>query len=174
MANGLVRELREVKPSSAVDLPSRDVRAPEGSILRSRLIRWATFRRLLRVVVLSVGDAAGVYLAIWTALELKAAIRTGGDWETGFFFEQTQDFAPPACLVTVLLFARSDLYADRTRRPGFSRIVAALFQVTVVILAYTIVQGMEFSSYYIFYGSLLFALFYVSAFRWAFRSEERR
>jgi exopolysaccharide biosynthesis polyprenyl glycosylphosphotransferase len=168
MANGLVNELREVKPSSAVDLPSRDVRAPERSILRSRLIRWETFRRLLRVTVLSVGDAAGVYLAIWTALELKAAIRTGGDWETGFFFEQTQDFAPLACLVTVLLFARSDLYADRTRRPGFARIVAALFQVTVVILAYTVVQGMEFSSYYIFYGSLLFALFYISAFRWAF------
>jgi exopolysaccharide biosynthesis polyprenyl glycosylphosphotransferase len=168
MANGLVRELREVKPTSAATLPDRDVRAPERSILRGRLIRWETFRRLLRVVVLSVGDAAGVYLAIWTALELKAAIRTGGDWETGFFFEQTQEFAPLACLVTVLLFARSDLYADRTRRPGFSRIVAALFQVTVVILAYTVVQGMEFSSYYIFYGSLLFALFYISAFRWAF------
>jgi lipopolysaccharide/colanic/teichoic acid biosynthesis glycosyltransferase len=168
MANGLVRELREVKPPEAAPLPARDVRAPEGSILRGRLIRWETFRRLLRVIVLSVGDAAGVFLAIWTALELKAAIRTGGSWETGFFFDQTKDFAPLACLVTVLLFARSDLYADRTRRPGFARIVAALFQVAVVILAYTVVQGMEFSSYYIFYGSLLFALFYISAFRWAF------
>ena len=168
MANGLVRELREVKPPSAADLPSRDVRAPEGSILRSRLIRWETLRRLLRVVVLSVSDAAGVFLAIWTALELKAAIRSGGSWDFGFYFDQTQEFAPLACLVTVLLFARSDLYADRTRRPGFARIVAALFQVTVVILAYTVVQGMEFSSYYIFYGSLLFALFYISAFRWVF------
>ncbi|HEX8744196.1 MAG TPA: sugar transferase [Thermoleophilaceae bacterium] len=168
MANGLVKELREVKPQSPAELPSRDVRAPERLLLRSRLIRWETFRKLLRVVVLSVGDAAGVYLAIWTALELKAAIRTGGDWDPGFFFDQTQEFAPLACLVTVLLFARSDLYADRTRRPGFARIVAALFQVTVVILAYTVVQGIEFSSYYTFYGSLLFALFYISAFRWSF------
>jgi exopolysaccharide biosynthesis polyprenyl glycosylphosphotransferase len=169
MANGLVNELREVKPPSAtaVDLPPRDVRAPER-LLRGRLIRWETFRRVLRVFVLSVGDAAGVFAAIWTALELKAVIRTGADYDYAFYFDQASDYAPLACLVTILLFARSDLYADRTRRPGFARIVAALFQVTVVILAYTVVQGERFSSYYIFYGSLLFALFYVSAFRWAF------
>jgi exopolysaccharide biosynthesis polyprenyl glycosylphosphotransferase len=169
MANGLVRELREVKPPPAAgDLPSRDVRAPERLLLRSRLIRWETFRRLLRVVILSVLDAAGVFLAIWTALELKAAIRTGADWDFGFFVDQAAEYAPLACLVTILLFARSDLYADRTVRPGFARIVAALFQVTVVLLAFTIVEGQKFSSYYIFYGSLLFALFYVSAFRWTF------
>jgi exopolysaccharide biosynthesis polyprenyl glycosylphosphotransferase len=169
MANGLVNELREVKPptSTAVDLPSRDVRAPER-LLRGRLIRWETFRRLVRVVVLSIGDAACVLLAIWTALELKAAIKTGGNWDPGFYFEQAGDYAPLACLVTVLLFARSDLYADRTVRPGFARIVSALFQVTIVLLAFTVVEGQKFSSYYIFYGSLLFALFYVSTFRWAF------
>jgi exopolysaccharide biosynthesis polyprenyl glycosylphosphotransferase len=169
MANGLVNELREVKPppSTAVELPSRDVRAPER-LLRGRLIRWETFRRLVRVLVLSIGDAACVLLAIWTALELKAAIKTGGDWDPGFYFEQAGDYAPLACLVTILLFARSDLYADRTVRPGFARIVSALFQVTVVLLAFTVVEGQKFSSYYIFYGSLLFALVYVSAFRWAF------
>jgi exopolysaccharide biosynthesis polyprenyl glycosylphosphotransferase len=168
MANGLVRELREVKPPEAADLPSRDVRAPERKLLRSRLIRWDTFRRLLRVSVLTLGDVAAVFLAIFTALELKAAIRTGASSDIDILFSQTRDYAPLACLVTVLLFARSDLYADRTRRPGFARIVAALFQVTIVILAYTLVQGEKFSSYYIFYGSLLFALFYISAFRWVF------
>ena len=168
MANGLVRELREVKPTSTAELPSRDVRAPERVFLRSRLIRWETFRKLLRVFVLAVGDAAGVFLAIWTALELKAAIRSSGEWDFGFYFDLATEFAPLACLVTILLFARSDLYADRSRRPGFARIVAALFQVTIVTLAYTIVQGLEFSSYYTFYGSLLFALFYISTFRWAF------
>jgi exopolysaccharide biosynthesis polyprenyl glycosylphosphotransferase len=169
MANGLVNELREVKPSTstAVDLPARDMRAPDR-LLRSPLIRWETFRRMLRVVVLSIGDAACVFLAIWVALELKARIRSGADYDFGFFFDQATEYAPLACLVTILLFARSDLYADRARRPGFARIVAALFQVTIVILAYTIVQGETFSSYYIFYGSLLFALFFLSAFRWAF------
>jgi exopolysaccharide biosynthesis polyprenyl glycosylphosphotransferase len=166
MANGLVRELREVKPREAVDHPARDVRAPEKLLIRSRLLRWDTFRRLLRIAVLSLLDAAGVFLAIWTALELKATIL--GKPDLSLSFNQTADYAPLACLVTILLFARSDLYADRAVRPGFARIVAALFQVAVVILAFTIVQGEHFSSYYTFYGSLLFALFYVSAFRWAF------
>ena len=65
----------------------------------------------------------------------------------------------------MLLFARSGLYGDRAVRPGFARIVASLFQVALLILAFTIVQGQSFSSYYIFYGSLLFALIYVSALR---------
>ena len=29
-------------------------------------------------------------------------------------------------------------------------------------------NGLDFQSYYVFYGSLFFALFYVSAFRWLF------
>ena len=69
-------------------------------------------------------------------------------------------------LVTLLLFARSGLYGDRAVRPGFTRIVASLFQVAVILLVYALVEGIEFSSYYVFCGSLFFALFYVSVFRW--------
>src|SRR3954453_2014137 len=43
-----------------------------------------------------------------------------------------------------------------------------MFQVAVVVLAYAVVEGNHFSSYYIFYGSLFFALAYISAFRWLF------
>ena len=46
--------------------------------------------------------------------------------------------------------------------------IASLFEITLVILIYAIVEGYDFNSYYIFYGSLFFALIYVSAFRWAF------
>ena len=41
-----------------------------------------------------------------------------------------------AYLVTVLLFARSGLYAERAQRPGLARIVSSLFQVTVVSLIF--------------------------------------
>ena len=37
-----------------------------------------------------------------------------------------------------------------------------------MLLAYAIVEGEQFQSYYIFYGSLFFALIYVSSLRWAF------
>ena len=68
----------------------------------------------------------------------------------------------------LLLFARSGLYRDRSQRPGFTRVIASLFQVTIVVLIYAEIEGEPFQSYYIFYGSLFFALLYVSSFRWVF------
>src|SRR3954449_12974586 len=170
MANGLVKELQELKPHDAVSLPARDIRARKAPV-RSALIRYEALRRLTRVVVLTALDGAGVFGAIWTALELKALLN--GKSDIALSFQQTKDVAPLAILVTLLLFARSGLYSDRAVRPGFTRVVASLVQVTFIILAYVLVQGGHyssyyFSSYYIFWGSLLFALVYVSTFRWIF------
>jgi exopolysaccharide biosynthesis polyprenyl glycosylphosphotransferase len=162
MANGLVRELRDPAPDGAGEPPVKDARAGEPFV-RSPLLRWETMRRLLRVLTLFTLDVGGVLLAIWTALEIKIAVR--GHSDLALAWEQAKDFAPLACLVTVLLFARSGLYGDRAVRPGFARIVASLFQVTLLVLAFTTVQGHKFSSYYIFYGSLLFSLVYVSGLR---------
>ena len=70
-----------------------------------------------------------------------------------------------AFLVTALLFARSGLYAGRAERPGLTRIVSSLTAVAVVALLYAVVNGQEFSSYYIFYGSLFFGVAFVASFR---------
>jgi len=160
MANGLVRQLEEVK-SAPVALPPRDVRAR-----KPLLLRLESARAIVRVATLITLDALGVFLAIWTALEVKAALR--GKSDLTLSFHQAWDVAPLAVLVTILLFARSRLYGPRAIRPGFSRVIGSLFEVMIVSLIYGVVEGGQFSSYYIFYGSLFFALIYVSAFRWAF------
>src|SRR5215210_859397 len=165
MPNGLAKDLKELNPREAALLPARDVRA-RNAPLRSALIRYGAVRRLTRVAVLGALDVAGVFVAIWTALELKAVIN--GKPDLSLSYEQTQDVAPLAILVTLLLFARSGLYSDRAVRPGFTRIVASLVQVMFIILVYAVVEGKHFSSYYIFYGSLFFALAYVSTFRYFF------
>jgi exopolysaccharide biosynthesis polyprenyl glycosylphosphotransferase len=164
MSNGLVDELTELRPASgaALALPGRDVRATRPLVL-GFFIRMHTLRALLRLVTLGILDAAGLFLGIWTALELKAALY--GKSNLDLSFHQTVDVAPLAILVTVLLFARSDLYAQRAVRPGLARIVGSLFQVTVVTLIYALAQGGNFSSYYIFYGSLVFSIIYITAFR---------
>src|SRR4051812_46604566 len=161
----LVRELQELQPVAGVELPSRDVRARRPFLLRA-IIQLRTLRAIARVLMLGALDALGVFLAIWTALELKATLR--GKPNLHLSFDQAHDVAPLAILVTLLLFARSDLYSDRAVRPGFTRVIASLFQATLVVMAFAIVEGEQFSSYYIFYGSLLFALIYVSALRWGF------
>jgi FlaA1/EpsC-like NDP-sugar epimerase len=165
MPNGLVKELQELKPHDAASLRARDIRARKTPV-RSALIRYEAIRRLTRVLILGALDVAGVFVAIWTALELKALLNGKSDLTQTF--HQTKDFAPLAILVTLLLFARSGLYSDRAVRPGFTRVVASLVQVTFIVLVYAVVQGDTFSSYYIFYGSLFFSLVYVSTFRWLF------
>jgi exopolysaccharide biosynthesis polyprenyl glycosylphosphotransferase len=166
MGDGLARELRELEPPAVpAKLPTRDVRAGSVPMLKG-VLRFEALRRGLRMLTLATLDVAGMFLAIWTALAIKAAVRAPGFLDGTF--DQAKEYAPLACLVMLLLFARSGLYRDRGQRPGFATVISALFQVTVIVLAYAVIEGHEFSSYYIFYGTLFFALVYVSAFRWAF------
>jgi exopolysaccharide biosynthesis polyprenyl glycosylphosphotransferase len=146
-------------------LVERDVRRKRPPAL-SFLLRWETARRLGRVLSLLVLDFAGLFLAILTALSLKAAARDR--WDFANQLHQTEEYISFAFLVTALLFARSGLYAGRAERPGLTRIVSSLFAVTVVALLYAVVNGQEFSSYYIFYGSLFFAVAFVSIFRYLY------
>jgi exopolysaccharide biosynthesis polyprenyl glycosylphosphotransferase len=125
-----------------------------------------TLRRVARAVSLLALDLAAVFLAIVTALGLKAAARHA--WDPSVALHQAKDYVSFAFLVTALLFAKAGLYGDRAVRPGLSSIVASLFQVTVVVALYGIVSGQHFNSYYIFYGSLFFAVAYVSTFRFAY------
>ncbi len=145
--------------------PERDVRSKRPPAL-SFLLRMDTMRRALRVVSLLALDLFGVSLAIFTALALKAALLSSFD--AGKAYEGTRSILAFAYLLTALLFARSGLYAERSQRPGLSRIVGSLFQVAFVALIFAVVSGEHFSSYYIFYGSLAFALLYVSSLRYMY------
>ena len=151
--------------SQPIALGERDVRAKRPPLL-SFVLRWANARRVARIAVLMALDFAGVFLAIFTALLFKDVVHG----EARLYpqaFHQTRGIVAFAYLVTVLLFARSDMYADRGARPGFTRILATLFQVTLVAVVFALVSGNHnyFSSYYVFYGSFFFALVYLSAFR---------
>jgi exopolysaccharide biosynthesis polyprenyl glycosylphosphotransferase len=148
-----------------VALPEHDVRRKRPPLL-GFLLRWETLRRLARLLVLLAIDAGGVFAAIFTALCVKSAVRARLD-VTGSYHE-TRQIVAFAVLLTVLLFARSQLYSDRARRPGFSRIVACLFQTMLVAVIFALVNGDRFQSYYIFYGSLFFAVVYVGGGRYLY------
>jgi exopolysaccharide biosynthesis polyprenyl glycosylphosphotransferase len=141
---------------------ARDIRRKRPPVL-SFVLRISTARRVARVISLLALDFAGVALAIFTALLLKEALH--GQVILSRALHGTERFLPFAYLLTALLFARSGLYAGRALRPGLSRIVASLFQVAFVALLFAVVSGEHFSSYYLFYGSLAFALLYISSMR---------
>ena len=146
-------------------LPEHDVRRKRPPLL-SFVLRMDTLRAATRVLSLLLLDLVAIGGAIFTALALKDAVL--GDLQTSEVYDQTRDIVAFVFLVTVLLFARGDLYARRSVRPGLTRIVASLFQVTLVALGFAIVNGEQFSSYYIFYGSLGFAVLFVGGLRFLY------
>ena len=153
-------------PQLSAPRPDRDVRSKRPPAL-SFLLRMDTMRRALRVVSLLALDLLGLFCAIFTALILKAAVLSGEVSASGAFTE-TRRILAFAYLLTALLFARSGLYAARSQRPGLSRIVGSLFEVAFVALLFAVVNGEHFSSYYLFYGSVVFALLYVPSLRYAY------
>src|SRR5918997_1358515 len=146
-------------PGLGFALSSQDVRRKRPPAL-AFVLRMSTLRRLARGVSLAALDFAGIWLAIFVALSVKSVLLE--HWNPQAQVDQTQDIVAFAYLLTVLLFARSGLYADRGSRPGLRSIVSGLFQVTFVALVFALVNGEDFSSYYIFYGSLIFAIGLVS------------
>ena len=130
----------------------------------SFVLRLETLRRIARVVSLLAIDYVGVVGALFSALMVKLALGDGFNLMTGW--HETQQWIAFAYLVTVLMFARADLYADRPRRPGLAGIATALFQGTVIALVFALANGEHFSSYFIFYGSLFFGVVYISTLRY--------
>ncbi len=146
----------------AITPAERDMRRKRPPAL-SFLLRRETMRQLARVASLLALDLIGVWGAIYTALEVKLLARGHGSLSAPW--AETRHWGAFAYLVTVLMFARVDLYSDRPRRPGMAPIASALFQTTLIVLVFALATGSHFSSYFIFYGSLFFATVYVAALR---------
>jgi exopolysaccharide biosynthesis polyprenyl glycosylphosphotransferase len=144
-------------------LPARDVRRKRPPAL-SFLVRLETLRKVSRVLSLLVLDYIGVTGALLTALFVKLLLR--GQPSLAIAWRESRPWVAFAYLITVLMFARADLYADRPRRPGLGGITTALFQTTIVALVFALANGEHFSSYYIFYGSLFFGAVYITTLRY--------
>ena len=161
----------ESDPAEALTaLPAHDVRRKRPPAL-SLILRLETLRRISRVISLLALDLLGVAATLTTALWLKFALHGHpltyeGQSSFGLAWQQADQWLAFAYLVTVLMFARVDLYSDRPRRPGIGKIASALFLTTVISLVFALASRQHFASYYIFYGSLVFGTIYLGALRY--------
>ncbi|MEH3054104.1 MAG: sugar transferase [Patulibacter minatonensis] len=130
------------------------------------LLRASTFRVIGRIASLLAVDALAIFAALFIALSVKAVVRDA--WSLESIATAAKEYFSFTYLLTVLLFSRSELYAERAARPGSSKVVAALFQVMLVAVIYAVISGQEFNSFYIFYGTLAFAVAIVVGMRWAY------
>jgi exopolysaccharide biosynthesis polyprenyl glycosylphosphotransferase len=157
--NGHVATNGGVEPAA---LPAHDVRRKKPPLL-SFILRLETLRRVSRVASLLVLDFIGVAGAIYTTMALKLTLL--GRFGLRLGWQETKPWISFAYLVTVLMFARVDLYSERSRRPGLGKIATALFQATVIALVFALANGDHPSSYALFYGSLIFGTIYIGALR---------
>ncbi|MGO9754037.1 MAG: sugar transferase [Solirubrobacteraceae bacterium] len=148
---------------SPPERPEHDIRRKRPPVL-SFLLKLETARRVARVLSLLVLDYIGVVAALSTALLFKLTLR--GHYSVAVAWTEAHHWTPFAYLVTVLMFARVDLYSDRPRRPGIGKIISALLATTLIALVFALASGQKFSSYYIFYGSLIFGSVYIGALRY--------
>src|SRR5512133_4293942 len=104
-------------------------------------------RRAASVVALIVLDLVGLVLGVYAALTLRALVYGNEVSQWGLRWKVETDWLPFLTVITVLVFWRAGLYAERERRAGFGRIVASLVLVAVITLIFAIGTGWNFKSY---------------------------
>ena len=140
----------------------RDIRSRKSPLI-GQVLRQRTLRATVRISSLLISDGVAIVGALIAWLSFKAWLKGEFDW--ALVREQVDSYAAFACLVSVLLFARHDLYKERSRRPGLPGIANALFQATIVALVFALANGEKFNSYSVFFGTLVCSIITVTSLR---------
>jgi exopolysaccharide biosynthesis polyprenyl glycosylphosphotransferase len=128
-------------PPSLPAKPARDIRAG-----RTFGALPALGRRVLSIAALIFLDLSGLALGIYAALAIRA-IYNGDPLLWGSLWTGESTWLPFLSLVTVLVFAKAGLYAERERRAGLGRIIGSLVLVALLTLAFGLGTDHEFRTY---------------------------
>ena len=134
------------RPAPAPTVPARDVRASRVYVL-SRGPLLTVVRRAFSVAALVFLDVAGLALGIYAALVVRQLVAGEGDVLWGLLWrEGPAEWLKFAAPITVLVFAQAGLYRQRERRPGAGRILACLIVVALIVLAFGLGTGYDFTT----------------------------
>ena len=119
-----------------------------GSVARA----WV--RRSFSVLTLLAIDLAALVLGILAAFAGKLLLR-GDPVDFGAIWLEERRVLPIASVVLVIVFARARLYSARERRGQAARVIGSTALATVVVAAFVIAAGNDFTTYYVFYASFI-------------------
>jgi exopolysaccharide biosynthesis polyprenyl glycosylphosphotransferase len=124
----------------------RDVRASRLYVL-SRGPISSLVRRAVSIAALVALDVAGLALGIYLALVFREVVTGDGDVLWGLLWrEGPAEWLKFAAPITVLVFAQAGLYRQREFRPGVGRVLACLIVVALIVLAFGLGTGYDFST----------------------------
>ena len=128
-------------------------------------------RRTLSVAALVLMDVVGLALGIYLALVLRQLLLDGGNvlWSADWRLV-TDEWLRWAAPITVLVFAQAGLYRQRELRPGAGRILASLIVVALIVLAFGIGTGYDFTTSGLIPTSVLTAAVTIGLLRAAYES----
>ncbi len=150
--------------------PGRDVRASRIYLL-SRGPILTLVRRTVSVISLVVLDVAGLALGIYLALVFRELVAGEGDVLWGLLWrEGASEWLRFAAPITVLVFAQAGLYRVRERRPGAGRILSSLIVVALIVLAFGIGTGYDFTTSGLIPTSVVFSAITIGLLRAAYES----
>jgi exopolysaccharide biosynthesis polyprenyl glycosylphosphotransferase len=116
-------------------------------------------------------DIVGLALGIYLALVVRQLIRGDGDILWGLLWrEGPQEWLRFAAPITILVFAQAGLYRARERRPGPGRILSCLIVVALIVLAFGIGAGYDFTTSGLIPTSVVFAALAIALLRAAYES----
>jgi exopolysaccharide biosynthesis polyprenyl glycosylphosphotransferase len=158
------------RPAPAASPAQRDVRASRLYVL-SRGPILTLVRRTLSVVSLVALDVAGLALGIYLALVTRQIVAGDGGILWGLLWrEGPAEWLKFAAPITVLVFAQAGLYRQREHRPGAGRILACLIVVALIVLAFGLGTGYDFTTSGLIPTSVLVSAVTISLLRAAYDS----
>jgi exopolysaccharide biosynthesis polyprenyl glycosylphosphotransferase len=130
---------------TSLPLPG-DIRRGRPYLLSATPLRHLVFR-LVSVVSLLALDLVAVGFGLYGALALREIYYGHTPILWGVLWDAEGKWFPFIALVTVLVFWQAKLYAERERRAGFGRIVSSLAIVALLVLAFGLGTGHDFSTF---------------------------
>jgi exopolysaccharide biosynthesis polyprenyl glycosylphosphotransferase len=121
-----------------------DIRSARPLVLGSPFTTFG--RRALSILSLVVLDVCGLVLGLYAAFVLRS-LYYGEEVLWGALWRAESEWLPFLALVTLLVFWRAGLYAERERRGGGGRILGSLILVGFVAVVYGVGTNREFGTY---------------------------
>ncbi|HEY7693083.1 MAG TPA: sugar transferase [Gaiellaceae bacterium] len=134
-----------------------DIRRSSPHLLASSPLRNLLFRAASVVALVAI-DLVAVGFALYAALALREVYYGHSPILWGVLWTAEGKWLPFVALVTVLVFWQAGLYAERERRAGFGRIVSSLIVVALLVLAFGLGTGHDFTTFGIIPTSLVLTI----------------
>ena len=123
----------------------RDVRSSRFYLFSRGAISHGA-RRVLSISSLVVVDILGLALGLYVALVIRTMLYGGTLYWSILWREGPAEWLRFLAPITVLVFWRAGLYATRERRSGAGRVVSSLVLVALIVLAFGVGTGYDFTT----------------------------